>query len=202
MTKKIALVLCLVVLVGVFAIRGTMSYLEAEDSVTNVFTMGDINVELTEPGWDPDDGKEIYPGDSFSKDPTITATRGDIYFRVKVELTFEAGTVVADASALVWQTICYGGNPGFNLGAFTLTPASAEANIRYYTYTGGTVLPAVLTEGGSVVLFENITIPTSWGNDEFDTIGDYDIVISVEAIQAANIEPEDAAGALSLAFGD
>lgn len=200
MTKKIALVLCLVVLVGVFAIKGTMSYLEAEQSVTNVFTLGDIEVGLTEPNWDEDDGLGLYPGDSFTKDPTITAISGDIYFRVKVELTFEAGTVVADASDLVWQTIYYNSVQGFNLGAFSLTPAGAEANVRYYTYTNGTALPAVLAENGSVVLFDNITIPAAWGNDEFTTIGDYDIVITVEAIQAANIAPEDAVGALSAAF--
>lgn len=205
MTKKVAIVLCLVALVGVFAVKGAVSYLQDGQSVTNVFTLGDIRVGLTEPNW-PEEGEEpvFYPGDEYDKDPTITALEGDIYFRVKVELVESETTdpVSAAAAALIWDTIYYDGSavPGVN-SAFRLTTTSENPHLRYYTYIDNEENPAVLAESGEVVLFDTVVIPATWGNDEFQTIGDYDMKITVEAIQAVNIEPEDAAQALIDAFG-
>ena len=108
--KKIAIILCLAVLVGAFSINGTISYLQDDDSVTNVFTVGNIEVGLEEDKWTPEDeAEERYPGDIKYKNPTITATDGDMYFRVKVEL-LQSGTTIPvsdDAAALIWDTIYY-----------------------------------------------------------------------------------------------
>lgn len=217
--KKVAIVLCLAVLIGVFAIKGTVAYLQDSQSEKNVFVVGKIKVGLTEPSWDEEDEAEKrYPGDVKAKDPTITALEGDIYFRVKIEL-LENGTdkpVSPKAAFMIWKTIYFDKGGEFPEGSTTVkladiklprcNPSFVEAPenndevaVKYFTY-GAAGKSAVLEENADVVLFTTIIIPADYGNHEFAEMGDYDIKITVEAIQAANILPEDAEGALNAAF--
>ncbi len=231
MKKKIAIVLCLTLLVSIFAVNGTVSYLQDKESKTNVFTVGNIDVTLTEDQWDStDESQERYPGDIKYKDPTVKAVDGDVYLRVKVEL-LQSGTstAVSDAAAaLIWNTIYYEAAatqfiepvsgtgsttltaaqiaalvpsvPHYNTGAFTEAPTASSANVKYYTYTNGTANPAVLAQNSTAKLFSTIVIPADYSNANFTTMGNYDIKITVEAIQAANIETMSAAAALSAAY--
>lgn len=67
--KSLALVLALVLLVGGL-VGGTLAWLTATtDTVTNTFTVGDINIELSETT-----GEEYHfvPGDTLAKDPKVT----------------------------------------------------------------------------------------------------------------------------------
>lgn len=218
--KKLAIILCVLVLCVTVAINGTISYLSATDSETNVFTLGEIDVDLTEPGWDPQEEnvKTRYPGDTIEKDPTITATEGESYMRVKVELV-EKGTatpVSAAAAALIWNTVYF--DSALNVGTgyslanlaaskqyndldYTLDAVNSTAAKRYYTYTEGGALPAVFSASdGGKVLFNRIVIPTDYTAANFTTMGDYDIIITVEAIQTNNITPQNAVAQLNAAF--
>lgn len=60
----VALLLCLA------AVGGTVAWLTAADSVTNTFTVGKIDIELTEDGWT--NNSKIYPGAVIDKNPVIT----------------------------------------------------------------------------------------------------------------------------------
>ena len=63
--KKILLltgVLCLA------SVGGVSAYLTDYDKVSNQFTVGKVDVELTEDNWKPDDHKKIEPGKVISKD--------------------------------------------------------------------------------------------------------------------------------------
>ena len=228
MKKKLAIVLCLAVLAGVCAIYFTISYLQDEDTETNKFVVGDIEVDLTEDEWTPEDELEArYPGDVKYKNPTIKAVTGDIYFRVKVELLDSVTqSAVSDAAAdLIWNTIYYEatatefvedvtgigsttktrsdlvGYSNYNEGKFTdTTPEDAPDNVKYYTYTNGGSDPAVLSEGSEVTLFTTIVIPADYNSTDFTEMGNYEIKITVQAIQAANIDETDAADVLDAAF--
>lgn len=222
--KKLAILLCLGLLIAAIAVNGTISYLTDSDEKLNVFKVGDIDVELEEDEWEDDDENELrYPGDIKYKNPTVKAVKGDIYFRIMVELVKddvdnpgEFLPVSDAAAALIWNTIYYdvpetlvegqpagdvtalSGIPHYN-PAFVETPASGEDSVKYYTYTAAGA-PAVLAQGDSAVLFTTIAIPSNYGNDDFKEMGDYNIRITVEAIQAANIVAADAAAALDDAY--
>lgn len=74
MKKKIlAIVLCIAMLAIAIA-GGTMAYFTDEAAKTNTFTMGKVDIELSEPNYVPtENGKlRVYPGQSYAKDPTIT----------------------------------------------------------------------------------------------------------------------------------
>lgn len=74
MKKKIlALVLC-VALAAVAIVGGTLAYFTDTDDKTNTFTMGKVDITLTEPNYKPDSDEKlkVFPGESYAKDPTIT----------------------------------------------------------------------------------------------------------------------------------
>lgn len=70
-SKALLLTLCAVLLVAV-SVLGTMAYLTSKTQViTNTFTVGNINIELTEtkPG---NQQAKIIPGVDIVKDPKVT----------------------------------------------------------------------------------------------------------------------------------
>lgn len=92
MKKKSLITLISVTLVMVVAIAGTLAWLTDRESVTNVFTVGDIDITLDETLLDEDGepvikegevvktdkGNEYHliPGETYTKDPTITVEKG------------------------------------------------------------------------------------------------------------------------------
>ena len=89
--KSIALLMACALVFGV-TVGGTMAWLTAEtQDVVNTFTVGDINIELTETGISGTNGGtqnfNFVPGDTLAKDPKVTVTAGSeaCYLFVKVE---------------------------------------------------------------------------------------------------------------------
>lgn len=95
--KTVALLMACVMALGV-AVGGTMAWLTDESGdVVNTFTVGDINIELTETDkgvgidtTEDDNANEYYfvPGDTLTKDPKVTvkAKSEDCYLFVKVDV--------------------------------------------------------------------------------------------------------------------
>ncbi len=204
-----ALSICLV---AALAIGGTMAYLTDSEKVTNTFSVFDIDITLNEPKWDDTtDGKDLVPGDTEEKDPTITAVEHDSYMRVIMEIQDKDGNAITDKDRLdlILKTIRYA-NPALseansytldNLkdtptvnGDFTLVAdkSSSDTNVTgvyYYNYNN------VLTEGATATLFTNVVIPTDWNQTQLQKLGEYKIVISAQAIQVDNFA--DAAAAFA-----
>lgn len=93
-SKALLLTLCAVLLVAV-SVLGTMAYLTSKTQViTNTFTVGNINIELTETKPENQQAK-IIPGVDIVKDPKVTvkANSEACYLFLKVEQT---GTFVKE----------------------------------------------------------------------------------------------------------
>lgn len=87
-SKALLLALCVVLLVAV-SVLGTMAYLTSKTQViTNTFTVGDINIALTETKPESKQAK-IIPGVDIEKDPKVTvkANSEACWLFVKVEQT-------------------------------------------------------------------------------------------------------------------
>lgn len=88
--KTIAALMACTMVLGC-AIGGTMAWLtDKTTEVVNTFTVGDINIDLSESVDSDEDGKHIFhfvPGDTLAKDPVITVERGSeaCWLFVKVE---------------------------------------------------------------------------------------------------------------------
>ena len=58
-------------LVMMLAIGTAIAYFTDMGSVTNSFTVGNVDIELEEPSWDPEAAKNITPMMEIAKDPQI-----------------------------------------------------------------------------------------------------------------------------------
>lgn len=170
--KKILSLVIAVVLISVVGIGATLAYFTDKDSATNVITMGHVDVDLTEPGFDTEDGEEdntitdITPGEEIVKDPTITVKEGseDAYVRATIEIN--GLTDVQKAELLAGIEI----NDGWVL-----------SDDNYYYYQNK------MTEGETATLFDTVMIPEKWGNEVANVT--FEIVVNAEAIQADNFNP-------------
>ena len=95
-SKALLLALCAVLLVAV-SVLGTMAYLTSKTQViTNTFTVGDINIELTETKPESKQAK-IIPGVDIEKDPKVTVKKDSeacwLFVKVEQTGTFVTGKV-------------------------------------------------------------------------------------------------------------
>ena len=99
MKKKLVSVFLVVALVAIAAV-GTLAYFTDKEEASNVFTMGNVDITLTEPAWSgtdastgEQDAPEVYPGEALAKDPTVTNIgKNPCFVRVKVEGLDQFGT--------------------------------------------------------------------------------------------------------------
>lgn len=162
--NKIALFALSLVAVAAVGVGSTLAYFTDSDEATNVFTMGDVDIELTEPEWEGDK-VDVVPGDVYAKDPTITVADDSQPCYVRADLEVE-------------------GLDGFEGYAEDLLD-SLDINTGWVEDDNGYFWPKALKAGEEVVLFDEITIPVTWGNEVREVI--FSLNVSASAIQAANV---------------
>ena len=200
----VALVVCLIAIVGF----GSLAYFQSSKNLTNYFAVAGI-IDPTDPEEtiDPEDlfsikldeqviggttrtedGNTytgILPGDTLTKDPTVTNTgKYDAWVRVKVEVSdytawaaacrkhsiTDLAAIFNEHDATVWSQ---------GQQDFALNQENDTATFVYYYNTA-------VKPGDSVTLFESITIPAVFDIDDMVSLSTFQIKITGEAIQAAN----------------
>lgn len=96
---------------------GTYGYFTEQEKVTNVFTVGDLEIDLREPEWSPEDGdgEDLCPGACVYKNPTVKnmAAEGSggtsCYARMTVKILDGKGALITDQKLLdlICTTIRY-----------------------------------------------------------------------------------------------
>lgn len=155
-TMLVALSLTASVMVG-----ATLAYLTAETGEkVNTFTIGNVKIELEEPGWDnggKEDAENLEPGATIAKDPTVTNTGiNDAYIAVTVSGMDEMASVGFDADVNEgWVKVNADGTVDTTWDESTLVDG-------IYAYTA--VLPSVdnpdtadVNEKETPALFSNVT---------------------------------------------
>ena len=111
MKKKAWLSALAVVLVLCCAVGGTLAWLtQKTDAVVNTFTVGDINITLTE----TEREYKMVPGNTIDKDPTVTVQAGSeaCWLFVKVEESNWPDFKEADGTT---RKVSYSVNNGWNV---------------------------------------------------------------------------------------
>ena len=168
--KKKILALCLVVALAATAIvGGTLAYFTDNDAKTNTFTVGNVDITLTEPNWagsGSQDAPEVYPGEALAKDPTVKNTGANPCFvRIKVE----GLDCLAPAGNITYRTDYVDGKLGDNW--------ELNTDDGYFYYN------KVLAVGATTdALFDQIVIPSDLTNGDATTL--HNIVVTAEAVQA------------------
>ncbi|MBO6195638.1 MAG: hypothetical protein J6O56_04815 [Bacilli bacterium] len=171
--KKKKTVLAAAILLFIFVIGGAIAYFTDTDQKTNTFTIGSVDITLTEDGWDaltdandndiPDAAEDMMPGESVTKDPLINnvSTKNPAYVFAKVEVP--CTTIVAPATTSE-ELFTYTTNAGWtelSTAAVACTSGGTATHVYYYG-TGGTL--TALAKATSE------TTPTSTSNPLFSTI--------------------------------
>ena len=97
--KKILVWLLVVTLTATAAIGGTMAYLTDRDSEANVFTVGNVEIDLKE---DFDHGATLIPGVNIEKKPTITNTgANDAWVWAEIAIPAELNSTASAAKNII-----------------------------------------------------------------------------------------------------
>lgn len=169
--KKKILAICLVAaLAATAAISGTLAYFTDEAEKENTFTVGNVDIDLTEPKWDASgskDAPEVYPGEALAKDPTVTNIgKNPCFVRVSVSDLDQFGA----NAPIIYRTDYVDGGLG--------TDWVKYGDYFYYT--------KVLAIGETTdALFDQVVIPTSITNNAETK----PIVVKAYAVQAQGAKP-------------
>lgn len=166
--KKILSVALAASLAAVAVVSSSLAYFTDTDQKDNVFTVGNVDITLTEPNWDAEgkeEAEDMYPGEAVAKDPTVTNDGANPAFvRIKVEWP--------DTPKVTYRTDYVDNKLG---------EGWVEADDGYFYYT------KPLEIGKSTdALFDQIVLSTETTNG-YD--GSYDIVVTAEAVQAQGAKP-------------
>lgn len=173
MKKKIFAICIIVALIATAVISGTLAYFTDTDDATNVFTVGNVNIDLTEPNWlvNGEEADDVYPGEALPKDPTIENIGANPCF-VRIKVT---GLDCLKNAGLSAQDVAYRTN--YNVGVLGENWADGGDGYFYYTKVlgKGETTPAV---------FDSIVIPTDVTNAIGNLDISYEIEVFAEAVQA------------------
>ena len=101
MKKKILTAALAVCMLATLVIGMSLAYFTDTESKTNTFTVGNVDITLTEPGWLGDtsaDDVRLIPGKTIAKDPTIKVAQSSqtAYTFMKVQLSPDFQKLITD----------------------------------------------------------------------------------------------------------
>ena len=109
MMKKVIAWLLIIATTAAITVGGTLAYLTDRDSEANVFTVGDVKIDLNE---DFQQGAELIPGVDIKKEATITNTgKNDAYVWLTVLLPVEMGPYTAPSDMTASNNVVHWNYP-------------------------------------------------------------------------------------------
>lgn len=204
--KQLLIAALCVVMLAAATISGTVAYLTDTASVVNTFTVGSVDITLSEEDVDPTgtpiDGAarvtgneyHLVPGKTYVKDPTLTVVKGseECYVRLLVTVNeIAALNAIADGAFLpenyvqgwdreVWQCVKIGDT----------VDDTITYEFRYFeTVSAFDAAEDVVLDA----LFDSFTVPADMTKAELASISDLTVTVVGHAIQAAGFDSADAA---------
>ena len=191
MNKKKIVTVCLVVaLLAVCAIGGSLAYFTDTDTKDNTFTVGNVNIELTETEWVQN--SIANPGVAVDKNPIVNNIgENEAWIRVNVTISdaaaFKAAMQAHNITDLA--TIFAGHNEAYWERASITEDADADTITYSYYYK-----EKVAKNTSTQPIFTSVTIPAAFTSAEMAAIGDdFTINVTADAIQTAGLDTVEAA---------
>lgn len=210
--KKLVMVSAAGLLVVGMAGVGSYSYFTDRGVMVNDLSTGGLDVIESETLWDNDtDGKNMHPGYTVKKNPTITNITGildnNAYIRAQITIKDGEGDRITSKKRndLIYETIRWDATNTMLEGKkYSLDKVHSYPNVNpefyyvaeesdpdkgLYVYYLSRVLRSTestehTTDGeNSITLFNTIVLPYEWSQDELDVMGDYQVEVDFRAIQ-------------------
>ena len=186
--KKILSVALAASLAAVAVVSSSLAYFTDTETKTNEFTVGNVDITLTEEKWDADlNNKDLIPGKTIPKDPTITvdADSETAYTFMKVELSDDfVDLLTAYATAEGIEDPAQVIDDWF---VSEVQPKVMEMGDNYVIL--GVLSPKAA--GESVTYFDEVTIPAAVTQEMIKADDVYTIDITAYAIQAEGFYNEE-----------
>ncbi len=196
MNKKKTIIAAIVLLL-VAVVGGAIAYFTDTDTKTNTFTIGNVDITLTEPSWDttdsnnnnvPDAAENVSPGQTIAKDPTINnvSTTNPAYVFAKVEVPCSSDTTPIELFTYTTNT---GWTELTNASDPTLPVActNGTATHVYYYGTGGTLSSLAAGASTSTAVFSNIALSTGVTGTTSGLTGNKSVVVTGYGIQTQGL---------------
>ena len=235
-SKALLLTLCAVLLVAA-SVLGTMAYLTSTAKVENTFTIGKVEIKLDEAKVTADgipvegaarvteNSYKLMPGNTYTKDPTVTVKAGSEESYVRMKVTFNnAKKIIALCTDPEFADEVTGTENAFPLirmvnfveanaakwdgiipdNMFEIEKMLADAKYFAYDKTADTLTyyfyynETVGAPNGDVVLpvlFDSIEVPEWVTGEQLAKLDDFKITVVAEAIQAGSFANAGAAWA-------
>ena len=206
-SKILLLMLCAVALVAA-SVLGTLAYLTSQDTVTNTFTVGKVQIKLDEAAANPDgslvanadrvkaNSYKLLPGHTYNKDPMVTVLKGSESSYIKMTVTFSKAAELDEIFKPngADMTSIFNGYNSTNWIAKGNTEDNAN-NTRTYEFWYKEAVAAPTADVALDALFDSITVPGTITNAQLATIEGMTITVNAYAIQADGFANADAAWA-------
>ena len=196
MKKKLLIMSVAMVLVCAFAVGMTIAYLTDHETVTNTFTVGNVQIKLDEADVDEygvpqgspaprvtANSYKLIPGHTYTKDPTVTVLEGSEESFIKMTVTFsnsaELDEIFGVGTDLTTIFHDYDGTTWIYKGNTENTD-----NTRTYEFWYKETVAATTEDVALDALFDSITVPRTITNDQLATIQGMTITVNAYAIQA------------------
>ena len=204
-SKILLLTLCAVALVAA-SVLGTLAYLTSQDTVTNTFTVGKVQIKLDEAKANPDgslvpnaervkaNSYKLLPGHTYNKDPMVTVLKDSESSYIKMTVTFSKAAELDEIFKPngADMTSIFNGYNSTNWIAKGNTEDNAN-NTRTYEFWYKEAVAAPTADVALDALFDSITVPGTITNAQLATIEGMTITVNAYAIQADGFANADAA---------
>ena len=201
-SKLLVLALCAILLV-VVAILGTVAYLQDTASIVNTFTVGNVHLKLDEAvvneKGEPTGGRtetgnayRLLPGETYTKDPTVTVLKGSEESYVRMMLTIncagELDAIFAPNGAVLTEIF-----KGYDATKWEYVDVTRgnDNTITYEFRYFETVKPQKDADLVLDALFDTLTVPNTMTGEQLATIADLKITVEAHAIQATGFANAD-----------
>lgn len=147
-------------LIAILAVGSAVAFFTDRDNKVNQFTVGNISIQLQEPNWNADNGKNLTPNKTIKKDPQITNDGPNdafVFLQVKVPVE-DVKTAAADGSlqaAKSQDLFTYTVNDSW---VEVSRKSSADSTTYIYAYVGNDGAMKTLAPGKTTnSLFDSVT---------------------------------------------
>lgn len=177
-----------VALVASLGLAGLSAYFTDTKTATNTFTVGSVKQELTEPNWQPEEGKDITPGKEVEKNPTIKNVGNNTqYAFMKVEVpAAEVTTVNPDGTKAPTtekkELFTYDINEGWT----ELAKSETDTSVTHVYYYGKNNALTALNKDATATLFNKVKFINIVEDNETLT-GNKNIVVNSYGVQSDNL---------------
>lgn len=186
--EKIVSIALAAALAATAIVGSSLAYFTDKDEATNTFTVGKVDIELTEPNWDANINRDLIPGKTIPKDPTITVAEDSetAYTFMKVEVSEDFADLMKAYATETGKT-----TPEEVIAAWFTTEASPkvmEMNLEERYVILGVLSPKAA--GQSVTYFDEVKVPAEVTQEMIKANGTYTIKVTAYAIQAEGFYDE------------